>query len=71
MSSLCRFLVSLVGVPDASSPAHYRGKHKKQFWGKNAGQVAAEHLWRNEDGLVICSSLWFFMNFVILTCFYP
>ncbi len=70
MSSLCRFLVSLVGVPDASFASTLQRKAQKQFWGKHTGQVAAEHLWRNKDGLVICSSLWFFhkLYFNLLLC---
>lgn len=83
MSSLCRFLVSLVGVPDASFASTLQRKAQKQFWGKNAGQVAAENLWRNddhedhgrpldhEDGLVICSSLWFFYELCYFNFFYP
>lgn len=68
MSSLCRFLVSLVGVPDGSFASALQRKAQKQFWGRNAGQVAAGDLRRNKVGVVICSSLWMtiFLNFFLI-----
>lgn len=73
MSSLCRFLVSLVGVPDGSFASTLQRKAQKQFWGKNAGQVAAGDLWRNKVFVVICSSSWltfFFFFFKFSTIFF-